>query len=302
MQIALERFNSVDRTDPSFASLQAAHERIPSGDARDQFAADFIAVQTLWEFLYPGAGLDEYLADYRWLAQVYESVKPTGVSDAILWHRLGAKTLELVHGHITDIRVTGNGLDEVIVDAEAIEAIRQLSLPDIEPASGDTITVAEALDTIEARLQRRLKTSGGHAAYVALSDRLERLRTAQLQRATASVEFLREILELAREVTAVEKLDGEGTLDDLTLLPDPKIGALTQILHEYAPPETPDIIEEVVNDIDAIVRQAAVTGWTSSQPGDRAVRLEIRKTLKKYGLPPSGELFDRAYAYIRENY
>lgn len=68
--------------------------------------------------------------DYRWLAQVYESVQPAGTSDALLWQRLGAKTLDLVHGHITEVRVTGSGLDEVIVDAETIEAIRQLALPD----------------------------------------------------------------------------------------------------------------------------------------------------------------------------
>ena len=66
--------------------------------------------------------------DYRWLAQIYESVQPTGTSDALLWQRLGAKTLDLVHGHIVDVRVTGTGLDEVIVDAETIDAIRQLAV------------------------------------------------------------------------------------------------------------------------------------------------------------------------------
>lgn len=81
-------------------------------------------------------------ADYRWLAQVYESVQPTGTSDALLWQRLGAKTLELVHGHITEVRVTSTGLDEVIVDAETIEAIRQLGLPD------GTVTLPEANEPI----------------------------------------------------------------------------------------------------------------------------------------------------------
>ena len=57
-------------------------------------------------------------------------MQPTGTSDALLWDRLGAKTLDLVHGHITEVRVTGSGLDEVIVDAETIEALRQLALPD----------------------------------------------------------------------------------------------------------------------------------------------------------------------------
>jgi type I restriction enzyme R subunit len=34
----------------------------------------------------------------------------------------------------------------------------------------------------------------------------------------------------------------------------------------------------------------------------RTVRREVRLVLKKYGLPTTGELFDRAYGYIRTNY
>ena len=51
-----------------------------------------------------------------------------------------------------------------------------------------------------------------------------------------------------------------------------------------------------------IVRQVRFTGWTQTQNGDRTVRREIRLVLKKYALPSTGELFDHAYAYIRENY
>jgi hypothetical protein len=29
---------------------------------------------------------------------------------------------------------------------------------------------------------------------------------------------------------------------------------------------------------------------------------ELRKALKKYGLPLTGPLFDNAYSYVRENY
>lgn len=41
---------------------------------------------------------------------------------------------------------------------------------------------------------------------------------------------------------------------------------------------------------------------TQTQAGRRSVRKEVRVILKKYGLPTTGELFDRSYAYIRENY
>jgi hypothetical protein len=214
----------------------------------------------------PNPALTMFRSDYRWLAQVYESVQPAGVSDALLWHRLGAKTLELVHGHITDLTVTGTGLDEVIVDAETIEAIRQLALPGVRIADDGPITLAEALDTIETRLRRRLESSGRHPVYVALSERLERLRRAQLDKASASIEFLREILELAQQVTAAERAEDEGGSGALSLLPEPNIGALTQIFREYAPADAPVILESVVADIDTIAARSASPAGTRLKP------------------------------------
>ena len=302
VDLALAHFDGIDRSDFSFAALAAAQDRLPPGETRDSFAREFLTVHHLWEFLDPHPALAARRADYRWLAQVYESVQPTGTSDALLWHRLGTKTLGLVHGHISDLTVTGTGLEEVIVDAETIEAIRQLALPGSDVGREGPVTVAEALDTIESRLRRRLQSSGRHPIYVALSERLERLRRAQLEKASASIEFLREILELAQQVTAAERAEDEGGSVALSLLPDPNVGALTQIFREYAPSGSPVILENVVADIDTIVRQVSFSGWNETQAGDRTVRKEVRLVLKKYGLPTTGELFDRAYAYIRENY
>jgi len=57
-----------------------------------------------------------------------------------------------------------------------------------------------------------------------------------------------------------------------------------------------------VEQIDAIVKPIRGTRWQESQPGDREVRRQLRLVLKNSGLPPQGELYDRAYAYIREHY
>ncbi|HVA84749.1 MAG TPA: hypothetical protein VNF73_00380, partial [Candidatus Saccharimonadales bacterium] len=83
---------------------------------------------------------------------------------------------------------------------------------------------------------------------------------------------------------------------------DPDRGALTQILAEYAPAGTPVIVERVVEQIDAIVKPIRGTRWQESQPGDREVRRQLRQVLHVNALPPQGDLFDRAYAYIREHY
>jgi hypothetical protein len=44
------------------------------------------------------------------------------------------------------------------------------------------------------------------------------------------------------------------------------------------------------------------SGCQTSREGDRTLKFAIRKAFKKYGLEPTGELFDRAYAYVAEHY
>ena len=62
------------------------------------------------------------------------------------------------------------------------------------------------------------------------------------------------------------------------------------------------VVDDVVRDIDTIVKQVSYSGWAENQSGDRTVRKELRSVLSKYGLPLTGDLFDHAYAYVRENY
>lgn len=301
------RFDGVDRTDHSFAALQAAMERLPDGPTKDDFARDFTAVQTLWEFLDPHEALDAHGADYKWLAQVYEAVKPTRVSDALLWHRLGAKTLALVHGHIQNLEVTGTGLEEVVVDPDAIEAMRALVHQgelDLDPNRDlftSPVTLDEVLTTIDARIRRRLATNP-HPIYQSLADQIERLRRQAIRKAEDSIGFLKQALDVARIAVQAEKLEAEGRINEAEALLDPRIGALTQIVNAYKPSHTPVIVDDVVRDVDTIVKQVRYTGWNETQEGDRTVRIELRKVLKKYGLPLTGDLFNKSYAYISENY
>ncbi len=65
---------------------------------------------------------------------------------------------------------------------------------------------------------------------------------------------------------------------------------------------TPVIVDNVVRDIDAIAKQVRYSGWSENQEGDRKVRPKIRIVLRRFRLPLTGPLCDRAYAYIRENY
>ena len=110
-----------------------------------------------------------------------------------------------------------------------------------------------------------------------------------------SIEFLKQSLEVARIAVQAERLEAAGRLDEAQPLLDPHIGALTQIVNEYKPEGAPVIVDDVVRDIDTIVKQVRYTGWNETQEGDRTVRIELRKVPKKYGLPLTGPLFDNAY-------
>ena len=109
------------------------------------------------------------------------------------------------------------------------------------------------------------------------------------------------LLELARDLIEAEKADEEGRLDDIKVV-DPRKGALTQIFEEYRPEGVSVVIDNVVEQVDSLVTPVRGTGWQTSHPGDRTVRQQLRLILHNNGLPPDGDLFDRAYAYIRENY
>ena len=305
----LHRFAGIDRTDSSFATLQAALERLPDQTARDGFAKDFTAVSTIWEFLEPHEVLDAHRDDYKWLAQIYEASRPSKPSNALLWQRLGAKTLSLVHGNISEVTVTGSGLEEVIVDPDSIEAMRTLVEQGALPFDSDRnlvddpVTVDEVLTVIDRRIQQRLNAGDAHHVYRSLAEQIEKLRRMAITRAEDSVEFLKKALDIARAMVAAERLEAEGRLDaEAEALLDPNIGALTQIVEQYKPADAPVVVTDLVRDIDSIVKAVRFTGWNETQEGDRTVRKELRLILNKYALPLTGSLFDQAYAYIRENY
>ena len=62
------------------------------------------------------------------------------------------------------------------------------------------------------------------------------------------------------------------------------------------------IVERIVADIDDIVKKVRFPDWQHTSQGERLVQKELRKALLKYKLHTDQDLFDRAYAYIRQYY
>ena len=231
----------------------------------------------------PDASLEPYEADYRWLSQVYESVKPSTGTGKLLWHTLGPKTIDLIHRHV-HVDAVRDDLETLVLDADVLDAV--LGTPDPDKKSKE----------IEIKVAHRLREHLHEPRFRALGERLEELRQKHEQGLLVSIEFLKSLLELARDVVEAERNVEPATSEERGR------AALTELFEEARNDRTPIIVERVVNDIDEIVRHVRFEGWQTTHAGEREVKKALRKTLFKYRLHQDQELFNRAYGYIRQYY
>jgi type I restriction enzyme R subunit len=282
MRAALAHFDGVDRELEGFEGLEAAQNAINTDAKKDAFAKDFKHLSKLWESLSPDRILDLYTKDYRWLAQVFESVKPASDNiGKLLWLTLGAQTTQLIHEniHVGDV----HQLEEFVLDADVIEDI--FNNPDPKKTK-----------QLEKLLVERFKKRDGIPQFKALSERLEALRDKAEKGLISSIEFVKELCKLAKDTIQAEK-----ELADAVQEKTPQ-AALTELFLELKTDQTPAVVERIVTDIDAIVRVVRFPGWQSTVSGEREVQKSLRKALLKYSLHKDQDLFDRAYAYIKEYY
>jgi type I restriction enzyme, R subunit len=283
MQKCLAYFAGCDRTLQGYEGLIAAQECLPTNDTRDAFAAEFSVLARIWEAISPDPVLTQYEKDYRWLVQVYESLKPSTGTGRLLWHRLGAKTIDLIHENV-HVEAVRDDLDTLVLDADLLEAV--LGSPDPTKKAKE----------ISIKLTGRLRKHAGSPKYKALAERLEDLKNRHQQGLLVSIDFLKELLQLAKDVV---KLERETPVEEEI---DRGRAALTELFEEARNGDTPIMVKRVVDDIDEIVRAVRFDGWQSTHAGEREVKIALRKTLFKYKLHQDTELFDRAYGYVREYY
>ena len=282
MQRCLAFFPGIDRTQPGYEGLMAAQECLPNNDVRDNFAAGYSLLNRVWEALSPDPVLGPYEKDYKWLSQVYQSVQPSSGHGRLIWHSLGAKTIELIHRNV-HVDAVRDDLDTLVLDADLLEAV--LANPDPKQAK-----------EIEIKLKRRLRGHGGNPRFKPLSERLDALKDRFESGQINSVEFLKQLLEIAKETLQAEKEVPPAEDEDRGK------AALTELFNEVRTAQTPIMVERVVADIDEIVRLVRFPGWQGTQAGEREVKKALRKALFKYKLHAEEELFEKAYSYIRQYY
>jgi type I restriction enzyme R subunit len=276
-------FPNVNRTVGGYEGLITAQDCLPNNEVRDRFAAEFSVLARLWESLSPDSCLEPYKTDYKWVTQVYESVKPPSGRGQLLWHALGAKTIELVHENV-HLETVRDDLETLVMDADVLESIL------------DTKEPAKKAKEIEIKVVARLHKHKGNPIFMALGERLEKLKERHEQGLLHSLEFLKELLTLAKEVVQAEKK--VDPVDEQTKAK----AALTELFSEVKGENTPVVVERIVSDIDEIVKTVRFPGWQNTKSGEREVQKALRKIIYVKYIIKDQDLFDKAYGYIRQYY
>ena len=253
---------------------------------KTNFARHFSRLSKAWEILSPDNFLSEYQQDYTWLAQVYQSVRPVSGGN-LIWTLLGAKTIEIIHNNIETIDI-GTPLEDLVVDADIIDSILE-----------DEKKIQKKIVEVEKMLRLRLGEHKGNQNYKKFAEKLDELRERMAQNLISSIDFLKQLLEMAKELLEEEK-KVEQPQDKRAQAR----AALTDLFQSIKTDETPIIVEQVVNDIDNevvnIIRQ--FNDAFQSVTARREIKKKLRSILWiKYQIKDN-DVFERAYQYIEQYY
>ena len=286
----LDFFPGVDRTIGGFQGLQEAQEKLKDENVKAQFGAHYTRLHKAWEVVAPDEDLLPYKNDYVWLSQVYESIRPVTGSSNLMWTILGPKTIELIHENVVSIDIGESIEDLVVSDTRLLEEC-------IKDEKKRNRTIIE----IEKMLKLRLGNPkhSGSKEFKKLSEKLKELQEKLRQQQIDSIQFLKDLLALAKETLETEQ-KMEQPQDKRQQARD----ALTELFESIKTPETPIVVENVVNDIDKnvvdIVRRFSNAFKTVT--GQNEVRKMLRTILwLKYKIKDN-EVFEKAYKYVEMYY
>lgn len=284
MRKCLSYFMGIDRTVDGWEGLMAAQDCIPTNKDKDAFAADYRVLNRLWNALSPDNFLTPYKMDYLWLSKVYESVKPTDNRGSLIWAALGSKTMELVHQNL-EVGEIHDDIDILHMDAELIDEF-------IEKQKD----IKKTTKKVEIDLVAKIRKHSNDPKFIQLGEKLESLREKHEKGLVTSIEFLKLLLELAREAAQAEK----------EVVPKEEIdkgkAALTELFNGVKNTQTPVIVERIVNDIDDIVKIVRFPDWQDTTAGTQEIKKALRSIIWiKYKIKDK-DVFDKAYKYIEQYY
>jgi len=282
MQKCLAFFPGVDRSQFGYQGLMAAQECLPNNEVRDAFAAEYSVLGKLWEAISPDPMLIDYQTDYAGCRKcTCPSSRPAGRESSS-----GTRSGEDARTHPSERARGGDPRRPRRAGGRRRTVGDCARLPNPKQKSRE----------LDFKISSRLRKHQGNPKYRALSDRLEDLKARYEAGLLESVDFLKQLLALAKDLVAVEKETPPAEDEDRAK------DALTELFQQVKSDATPVMVERIVKDIDDIVRFVRFPGWQQTAAGEREVKQGLRRTLLKYQLHQDAELFEKAYGYIKQYY
>ena len=286
----LDFFPGVDRTIGGFQGLQAAQEKLRDENVKTNFGAHYTRLHKAWEVVSPDEDLLPYKMDYIWLSQVYESIRPSSSTGNLIWTVLGPKTIELIHENVVSIDIGESIEDLVVSDTRLLEEC-------LKDEKRRNRTIIEIEKMLKLRLGNQKHTNSKE--FQLLKEKLRALQERLRQQQIDSIQFLKDLLALAKET-----LETERKLEQPQDKRQQARAALTELFESIKTPETPIVVENVVNDIDtqvvSIVRR--FNNAFKTVTGQNEVRKMLRSILwLKYKIKDNA-VFEKAYGYVEMYY
>lgn len=271
----------IDREKSGYEGLVEAQLCLDDSGRQDEFAADYSVLARYWEALSPRINTRQHVKDYKWLSLVYESIQPPAGRGRLIWKRLGPKTISMIQENIKVLDIDDN-LDTLILNPDMLEPAKE-NVSRQKPKQ------------VELKIVRRLKKHPDDPVFIKLGERLESAREKYAKRIINSVQYLKALLEIAKEIVAEEnRQENKPKPDDRQ--------ALTRIFEQQNLPTPPEMIKKIVHQIDEIVKKVRFEGWQHTIAGDRQIKREVTRILLQYKLHKDAELLSKIYGYIREHY
>ncbi len=285
----LDFFPGIDRSIGGFHGLEEAQEKLRDEKVKMEFGAHYQRLHKAWEVVSPDKDILPYKMDYIWLSQVYESVRPVTISGNLIWAMLGPKTIELIHENVTSIDI-GESVEDLVVDSRILDEC-------IKNENKRNRTIFEIKKMLKLRLGNPKYANSKE--FKLLSEKLRELQERLRQQQIDSIQFLKDLLALAKET-----LETEQKLEQPQDKRQQARAALTELFESIKTPTTPMVVENIVNDIDTqvvdIVRRFNNAFKTIS--GQNEVRKMLRTILwLKYKIKDN-DVFEKAYKYVEMYY
>ncbi|MEU2169505.1 type I restriction endonuclease subunit R [Micromonospora chersina] len=297
--------DDLDLTVHGYESVRAINVFLDANPgAAEVFSKDY----RLLARLYPLINTDKRVAKYRDGFGLFGSVYTTlfkKSSDEERKERLaelGPMVLEIINAHVHSFSVVASQEEALVLDAQGITILKELmALVRPKPGKDDgedktPPSAAEILDQIKAALDKGVEP--GSAKYTALAERIRLLRDRIIQNAQDALDFLSEALRIARAIVNAEKHPDEAVV----VLDEDRVGVLSRIIHDHAPPGLTVTERNLAEEIDQVVTRTLAQSWDNADARNRGVRRATAAVFRRYMLKPVGEPYDSTVAYIEAHY